>query len=194
MPSTSFHPAENRGYRELYASAQELVRHWGQLAELVSEPTAAKALERGVAAAERLLGELTELTPRYGVYGWPAARGLGYRVGGVRAEVRNRFLERNQALRLALLEVQHLRTLIGYLMRVAEARQDTELVDFGRSWDKRLSSVERQMRTATQEAGRDPDLAIAPLDPSPAGRAGQRVAATVGAFGEWIDRRTAGRE
>ena len=37
----------------------------------------------------------------------------------------------------------------------------------------------------------DPDAAIAPLDGSVAGRAAHRMAYTVGALGEWVDRRAA---
>ncbi len=174
-------------------SAQELTRHWSGLVELLGDPDVAKALNGGVSAADRLLRELAELTPRYGLYGEHAARGLGARVGGVRSTVRDRFLERNQALRLALLEVQHVRTLVTYLTTVAEARSDDTLTAFGKSWQRRLTTVERQMRTAAVESGRNPDLAVAPLDASTAGRAGQRVAYSVGAVGEWIDRRMAGR-
>ncbi len=193
MSPTSLHPAENRGYRELYVSAQELSRHWSSLVELIGDADVSKALNAGVSAADRLLRELGELTPQYGLHGEHAARGLGARVGGVRSTVRDRFLERNQALRLALLEVQHMRTLVTYLTTIAEARADETLETFGKSWQRKLTTVERQMRTAAVDSGRNPDLAVAPLDPSTAGRAGQRVAYSVGAVGEWIDRRMAGR-
>jgi hypothetical protein len=41
--------------------------------------------------------------------------------------------------------------------------------------------------------GGRPDEAVAPAVASAAGRAGQRVAASVGALGEWMDRRAVER-
>lgn len=113
-------------------------------------------------------------------------------MGGLRSGVRDRFLERNQALRLALLEAQHVRTLVAYLTTIAEGREDERLTAFGKSWQRRLATVERQMRAAAIDSGKDPNLAVAPLDPSSVGRAAQRAAYTVGAVGEWIDRRAGG--
>jgi len=57
------HPAENRGYRELYAFSRTMVDHWGWLAGRLGpgSPTAA-ALERGAAAAHDLISELEPVT------------------------------------------------------------------------------------------------------------------------------------
>ncbi|MEA2245731.1 MAG: hypothetical protein QOH46_260, partial [Solirubrobacteraceae bacterium] len=60
-------------------------------------------------------------------------------------------------------------------------------------WEERLAAHERAVRGAVIALGAHPDDAIAPADPSLAGRLGQRVAAGAGAIGEWVDRRAAAR-
>jgi hypothetical protein len=189
----SLHPAENRAYRELYATARGLVRHWNRLSERIGDPTAGRTLEDGVAAARRLLAELGEVTADHGVYGGPAAIGLGARLGDLQNLAVDRFFERNQALRLAVAEVQHLRTLLAYLGAVSESRGAERRAQFCRRWESELESVERGARDAALALGADPDAAVEPIDRSPLGRAAHRIAYTAGAVGEWIDRRAARR-
>ena len=187
------HPAENRGLRELYAAGQQLAERWPRLARWLDGQEAAPVLDRGVGEARELLRELSALTPDYGLFGSPGARGVGRTLGAARHGVMDRFLERNQALRLALVDVQHPRNLLAYLEQVARSRGDERLAPFCRRWDERLATVEDDLRAAVLALGRDPDQAIAALDPSPAGSAARRLGNSVGALGEALDRRLAER-
>ncbi|MEX2195500.1 MAG: hypothetical protein WD844_09470 [Thermoleophilaceae bacterium] len=189
MPS--LHPAENRGYRELYAFSGALVAHWPQLAARLGPGEAADALEAGVEQARALLTELSEVTARHGLHGRPAAQGVGQRMAGLRNHAADRFLERNQALRFAAQEAQHLSTLAGYLGEVAESRGDDELAGFARGWERRLRRMENTVRKAAIAHGSSPDAAVEPLDPSPVGRAAHGVGQALGTVGEWVDRRAA---
>ena len=63
-----------------------------------------------------------------------------------------------------------------------------------RSWERRLRRQVGAVRKAAIELGDDPDVAVEPLDPSPAGRAAHRVAWAVGTVGEWTDRQVARRK
>jgi hypothetical protein len=189
----SLHPAENRGYRELYATSRALVRHWSRLSDRIGDATARAALDGGATAARRLLPELAELTAQRGLHGQPAAVGLGARLADFQNVAGDRFLERNQALRVAVAEVQHLRTLLAYLGAIAESRGSEPRADFCRRWESELEASERAAREATVTLGSEPDAAIEPADRSTAGRAAHRVAYSIGALGEWIDQRTAAR-
>src|SRR4051812_9677651 len=84
----------------------------------------------------------------------------------------------NQALRLAVDDLEHVTTLLGYLASVGEARGDANLSEFCRSWERRLRRQEGAVRRAAIELGSDPDGAVEPLDDSPAGRAAHGVAWT----------------
>jgi hypothetical protein len=194
VPDTaSLHPSENRGYRELYATSRGLARHWVRLSERLGDPTATRALDDGAAAARRLLGELAEVGADQGLYGRPAAIGLGARFADLQSLAVDRFLERNQALRLAVAEVQHLRTLLAYLAAVGESRGAERRTRFCRGWESELESVERGARDAAVALGADPDAAVEPIDRSPVGRAAHKVAYATGAIGEWVDRQAARR-
>lgn len=187
------HPAENRGYRELYATVRAAVRHWSRLAARAGEPSAREPLEAGVAAARRLLAELPQVTVEQDLHGGPAALGLGGRLAGFQNAVGDRFLERNQALRVATLEARHLVVLVGYLAAVGEAQAAQERTSFCRRWEAELDSIATAISAAAVGQGADPDTAIEPVDDSASGRAAHRVAYAVGAAGEWIDRRSARR-
>lgn len=193
MPEQSLHPAENRGYRELYAFTQQLVDRWGTLARRLDDHDTVTALERGVETGRKLLRELAERTAPHGLHGRPSARGLGARIASGRSEVADRFLERNQALRLAVPDVQRLRVLLGYLAAIADTRGDEQLAEFGRAWERRLGRIEAPVRRAAVATGEDPDRAIEPLEPSALGRAAHGVAYALGTAGEWVDSRAAGR-
>jgi hypothetical protein len=195
MPTQALHPAENRGYRELFVVAQQLVGRWRRLAERErdGDADARVALERGADTTERLLTEVSDRLAGYGVFGSPAARGLGARIASARAEVGDRFLERNQALRLAVADVHRLRVLLDYLAAIAESRDDAELRDFDRSWERRLGRVEGPVRRAAAASGADPDRAVEPIDTSPSGQAAHRLSYAVGNLGEWVDAKAARR-
>jgi hypothetical protein len=183
------HPAQNRGFRELYAAARQLVDHYRSLAELLPEDS----LLEGAAVGRRLLDDLRTHTERYGLYGFPAAQNVGSSAARARSGVGERFLERNQALRLAVLDAQHVVTLLGYLAAVSETNRNDELADFCRRWETALLEVEQHVRAAAVDQGARPDDAVEPLHGSPVGRAAHSVQNVVGSLGEWFDRRVARR-
>jgi hypothetical protein len=185
------HPAENRAYRELYAFARNVAVHWPKLAERMSGSSAESALRDGAAAAEELLRDLEGRTPDYGLYGKPAAQSLGANIARARRDVRDRFLERNQAVRLAVSDMQHLVTLLGYLEQIARTRGDEELRAFCSDQRGRLMPIERGTRAAAIELGNSPDEAIEPVDDSAAGKVAHGAAYAMGSVGEWFDRRSA---
>lgn len=183
------HPAENRGYRELYAFARNVADHWPKLAERMAGTSAERPLRDGAEAATTLLSELEGRTPDYGLHGKPAAQGVGANLARTRRDVRDRFLERNQALRFAVSDLQHLVTLLGYLEQVARSRGDDALRGFCSEQRSRLMPVERTARAAAIELGSSPDEAIEPLDSSTTGRMAHGAAYAMGSVGEWFDRR-----
>ena len=184
------HPAQNRQFRELYAATRHVVNHYRALAQKLD----VDALHDGAAAARRLLDDLRRQTERYGLYGYPAAQGVGANAARARTGVGERFLERNQALRFAVLDVQHVVTLLGYLASVSQANGNQDLVDFCHTWEATMLEVERAVRAAAVDLGQSPDYAIEPLDGSAVGRAAHGFAqGLVGGFGEWFDRTTGRR-
>jgi hypothetical protein len=192
-PAPSLHPAQNRGLRELYAAARQLAAHWQALADRLGGGPEVEELRAGVQAAQELLAELADLTAGYGLYGGPAAVSVGDRAAGLRNAVIDRTLERNQALRTAVLDVQHVTTLLAYLTEVARARGDEPLADACGRWERKLRRLESRVRKAAVAAGADPDAAVEPLDRTPLGRAGHKLAYAAGTVGEWVDRRIAER-
>lgn len=186
------HPAQNRGLRELVATTRQLADHWEALAPRFERTSTRATLERGAARARELLDVVKPLMEARGLYGGPAAQSVGKSLAGSRSRVGDRFLERNQALRTAVLDVQHVVTLLGYQAEIADTRDDTELAQALRRNERKLVSVERAARKAAVELGRKPDSAIERVDRSPAGRVAHGAANVVGTVGEWVDRR-AGR-
>ena len=184
------HPAQNRGLRELVATTRQLSDHWSALRPRFARTAPARTLDRGATAAERLIDEIRPLMEARGLVGGPAAQSVGKSLAGSRSQVGDRFLERNQALRTAVLDVQHVVTLLGYQAQVAETRGDQELARALRRHEKALGTVERAARKAAVELGRKPDKAIERLDRSPAGRVAHGAANAVGTVGEWVDRQT----
>jgi hypothetical protein len=187
------HPAQNRALRELYATARQLVRHWTPLAERLGGGPGVDELRAGVRAADELLEELSNVTAGYDLHGLPAAQGVGLSLAGLRNAVTDRTLERNQAMRMALLDLQHVATLLAYLRALAEAQGDERLTEFCGRWERKLRRLEGRARKAAIATAQDPDAAVEPLDRGPLGRAGQRAAWAMGTFGEWLDRRAAAR-
>ena len=186
------HPAEIRGYRELYLTGRQLVARWMRLADGLEGSGAEDALRGAVQAVDEMLGALEPLTAQHGLHARLAAQGTGAGIGAARSAVLDRFLERNQALRLAVGDLEHVTTLLAYLARVSDDRGHPELAALCRSWEQRLASPSDAVRGAAIGLGGDPDAAIEPLDSSAIGRAAHRTAWALGAAGEWIDRRAAG--
>jgi sugar phosphate isomerase/epimerase len=184
--------AEHRALRELYAVARQLCGHWERLAERIGGPPA-NVLRRGSEICQELLDELAGRTAEHGLHGFPAAQGVGGRLAGVRNNAGDLLLERNQAMRVAVLDVQHLTTLLGYLGRLAATRGDEQLAGFHRRWEARLRELENEAREAAIELGCEPAAAVIPADQGPLGRAGHHVATAVGTAGEAIDASPVGR-
>src|SRR5918996_2856645 len=186
------HPAEIRGYRELFLTGRQLVARWERLANGLEGTGAEDALRGAVRAVDQMLGALEPTTARYGLHARLAAEGTGARIGAARSVVLDRFLERNQALRLAVGDLEHVTTLLAYLARVGDDLGHPDLAAFCRSWEQRLASSSDGVRGAAIGLGADPEAAIEPLDSSAVGRAAHPTAWAVGTVGEWIDRRAAG--
>ena len=186
------HPAQNRGLRELVATTRHLADHWGGLTPRLAGTAAADALDDGVIRAQELLDAIRPLIEARGLFGGPAVNSVGKSLAGSRSRFGDRFLERNQALRTAVLDVQHVVTLLGYQAQIAETREDEELAQALRHHERELLAVERAARRAAVKLGTTPDEAIERLDPSPAGRVAHGAANAVGTVGEWVDRRRAG--
>ncbi|MDP8944092.1 MAG: hypothetical protein M3N16_08260 [Actinomycetota bacterium] len=193
MAATELHPSEHRGYRELYVTVRRLAGHWEELARRLPGEEPVDTLRDGVAAARRLLEELAPTTADYGLHGQPAAQGLGARLADTRNQLRDRSLDRNQAVRFAVLDVQHVTTLLLYLAAVADSRGDERLAGFCRRWERSLRRIENAARKAAAATGADPDAAIEPLDTSSLGRAAHGAAYAMGSLGEWVDRRRSER-
>ena len=114
------------------------------------------ALGEAADAARLLLDQLASATARHDLHGYPAAQNVGVTAARARAGVGDRFLERNQALRIAVLDVQHVATLLGYLSRASEANGDDDLVEFCDSWQETLAVVEAKVRQAAIDLGSRP--------------------------------------
>jgi hypothetical protein len=185
------HPAENRGYRELYAAVRQVESRWGRLAGAYEGTGGADALRKGSDVARELLGELKEQTAARGLHGTPAAQGTGAGLAQVRSQVTDRFLERNQALRFAVLDLEHVVILLGYLAELAVTRDDEELAKFCQAWAHRLRLSTSAVRKAAFALAGQPDDAIEPLDESLIGRTAHRAGALVGTVGEWLDSQAA---
>ncbi len=184
--------AEHRGLRELHAAARQLCGHWERLAERIGGQPAT-VLRRGADNCNVLLDELAGRTEEHGLHGFPAAQGVGGRLAGVRNNAGDLLLERNQAMRVAVLDVQHLTTLLGYLGQLAATRGDEQLAGFHRRWEARLGELETEARQAAIELGCEPAAAVVPADQGPLGRAGHHVATVVGTAGEALDASPVGR-
>jgi hypothetical protein len=186
------HPAENRGYRELYLTGRQLVGRWEKLADALRGRVIEQPLRETAEAVREMLLELEPLTAKHGLHGRFAAQGSGAGIGSARAMVLDRFLERNQAARLALGDLEHVTTLLAYLAMVSQHSGNSELAEFSHTWEERLASNAAAARGAAAELGADPDAAIEPLDSSPVGRVAHGVVHVTGTVGEWVDRQ-AGR-
>jgi hypothetical protein len=185
------HSAEHRALRELQVFGRQLVRHWESLGRRLSGPEAG-VLAAGAADARALLTDAGALMVARDV---PADRAASFagRVVSARPSSPDGMLERNQALRYALLDVQHVMTLLAYIAALAATRGDEELRALCAAGQERLAGHERALRDAIVALGARPDEAVQPAVASAAGRVGQKVAAGAGAFGEWVDRRAVAR-
>jgi hypothetical protein len=185
-------PAEHRALRELHGSTRQVESHWGKLAKRLGGDLA-PVLEDGADAAGELLRELrVRVGDEHDLHGQPAAQAVGARLAGARG-ISDLLLERNQAFRFALLDLQHVTTLLGYAAALARTRGDASLATWHEGWAKRLGALEDRGRAAAATMGADPEDATAPADEGHVGRAGARLAAVAGTVGEAIDASPVGR-
>ena len=192
VSDSGLYPAEHRALRELYAMASQLASHWTRLGgRLGGAP--GEALKGGADAARELLRELGTRTAAHGLHGFPAAQGVGGRLAGVRNVAGDLVLERNQALRAAVLDVAHVTTLLAYLAGLADRRGDAMLAAWHRRWEVRLREAEERVMATVVAMAEDPDDAILPASQSAAGRAGHGLANALGTLGEAIDGSAVGR-
>jgi hypothetical protein len=183
-------PAEHRALRELYAFTRQLGGHWAKLSDKLDP--APDVLERGVDASKQLLEELATRTAAYGLHGVPAATGAGVWTSRLRG-AGDLLLERNQALRSATLDIQHVMTLLAYLAALATRRDDLALAEWLSDWETRLRAIAGELQAAVVAEAEDPERAVQSYDSSKLGRAGHKLQVGLGTLGEAYDARAAKR-
>lgn len=183
-------PAEHRALRELYALTRQFGGHWARLDDKLDP--APEVLARGVDASKELLGELASRTAAYGLHGVPAATGAGVWTSRLRG-AGDLLLERNQALRGAVLDVEHVILLLAYLAALATRRDDLGLAEWLSAWETRLRAIAGEAQAAVVAEAEDPERAVQPYDSSRLGRAGHKIAVGLGTLGEAYDARAARR-
>ena len=192
LSEPTLYPAEHRALRELHAAGRHLATHWARLGgRLGGAP--AKPLRDGAVRARGLCGELSKETAKRGLHGFPAAQGVGTQLAGLRNSAGDLLLERNQALRFAVLDAEHVATLLHYLAALADRRGDAALAAFHRGWAAQIESARDAVRDAAIALADDPDDAVLPAEPSALGRAGHGAATAFGTIGEAFDGSPLGR-
>src|SRR3954453_1317215 len=191
--SKELHPAENRSLRELYLFSRNLVHHWTALAERLPHSPLSNLLTKRAEPVRDLIHELGPATADYGLYGQPAAQGSGVTLARGRNNMRDRFLEVNQAARFAVEDLQHVVTLLGYVNVLATSREHGDLAELATRWEKKLRRLENEVRRAVMQLGSDPDAAIERLDSSKVGKVAHGAGNALGTLGEWVDRKSAER-
>jgi hypothetical protein len=181
------HPAEHRAYRELYAGARHLIHRWRRLVPALEDTTVGEAMKQGIDDAESLLEELKPRTEGYGLHGGPMAQGVGARFADLRTAVTDRGADAGMVVRFAVLDAEHLTTLLRQLAELARSRQDRDLAGFCEEWAGRFESDLDAVREGAVELGTDPDRVAAPIDDSVMNRAVHSVGWAFGAVGEGID-------
>jgi hypothetical protein len=182
------HPATHRALRELAIDGRLLSHRWRRLADRLADGEAA-ALRAGADHAEAMVDALADLAEPREVPLRGGATALGSVLGESIATVVEPFMERNQALRAAVLDAHRTTVLLHYLEHLARAEGDDELAEAANTWAHRLVVSEGELRELAIAQGDDPDRAIEPIDDSSAGRAAHQLAVGAGALGEWMDGR-----
>jgi hypothetical protein len=187
------HPAEHRAYRELYVSSRQLVNRWKRLISALEGTPYAEVLDRGRDRVEKLLVALPTETERYGLYGGPMALGLGARMGDLRSVITDRSADTGMVMRVAVLDIEHVATLLGQLGALAASRDDQELASFCHEWEASIRPEVEAVRVAAASLGDSPERAAAPLESSLLGRAAHGAFWMLGAVGEAVDNVTGQR-
>jgi hypothetical protein len=183
-------PAEHRALRELYALTRQFGDHWARLDDKLDP--APEVLGSGIDASKELLGDLASRTAAYGLHGVPAATGAGAWTSRLRG-AGDLLLERNQALRGATLDIQHVITLLAYLAALAARRDDLALAEWLSGWETRLRAIAGELQAAVVAEAEEPERAIQAYDGSKLGRAGHKLQVSLGTLGEAYDRHAAKR-
>lgn len=170
---------------------RRLASHWSRLADRLGGPPSGP-LRDGAATVRGLLRELERETASRGLHGFPAAQGAGVQLATLR-NVGDVALERNQAVRLAVLDADHVLTLLLYLEALAGGRGDTALTAVHRRWIEQVEGARDALRDAAIALANHPEDALRPAEPSLLGRAGQGAANVVGTLGEAFDGSPLGR-
>jgi hypothetical protein len=116
------------------------------------------------------------------------AQGLGARLADLRTGVTDRGADTGLVARLAVLDAEHVTTLLRQLAELARAREDHDLAGFCEEWATRFEPHLDAVRQSAIELGSDPDRVAAPVDDSLLNRAAHGVGWTFGAVGEGIDK------
>jgi hypothetical protein len=185
---TSLHPAEHRAYRELYASGRQLITRWRRVGSALGDTTVGERLVDGAAETSVLLTELAPRTATYGLYGSPLAQGIGARMADVRTTLLDRGGDTGLVVRSAVLDMEHVTTLLRQLAELARARGDRNMAGFCEEWAGRLESTLDAVREAAVELGADPDRVSAPIDESVVNRAAHGFGWVFGSIGEAVDK------
>jgi hypothetical protein len=192
LSEEGLHPAEHRALRELHATGRQLASHWARLADRLGGPPAGP-LREGAATVRGVVRELEGETAERGLHGFPAAQSVGHSLARLRNGAADVVLERNQALRLAVLDADHVLTLLLYLEALADGRDDKALAAVHRRWSGRIEPARDALRDAVVAMAGRPEDALRPAEPSLLGRAGQGAANVVGTLGEAFDGSALGR-
>jgi hypothetical protein len=182
------HPAEHRAYRELYAAGSQLVTRWKRVGSALEGTAVGEHLKDGAAETSVFLTELAPRTASYGLYGSPTAQGMGARFADVRTALLDRGGDTGLVVRSAVLDMEHVTTLLRHLAELARARGDRNMAGFCEEWAGRLESTLDAVREAAVELGADPDRTSAPLGDSAVTRAAHGVGWVFGSIGEAVDR------
>lgn len=184
----TLHPAEHRAYRELYAACRQLITRWRRVASALEGTPVADRLGDGAAETSVLVTELGPRTATYGLYGSPMAQGMGARIADLRTAFADRGGDTGLVVRSAVLDMEHVTTLLRHLAELARARADRNLAGFCEEWAGRLESNLDSVREAAVELGANPDRASAPLSSSVVNRAAHGVGWVFGSIGEAVDK------
>lgn len=181
------HPAEHRAYRELYLVSRHLIHRWTRLGKLLEDTPLGESLQGGAGETRRLLEELEPRTEAFGLYGSPMAQGLGARLADLRTGVTDRGADTGLVVRFAVLDGEHLTTLLRQLAELGRARNDSDMAGFCAEWANRFEPSLDAVRKGAVDLGADPDRAAAPVADTVLNRAAHGIGWAFGAVGEGID-------
>ena len=116
------------------------------------------------------------------------AQGLGAWAADLRTATIDRGADTGFVVRSAVLDLEHVTTLLRQLAELARARGDQDMAGFCEEWAVRFEWELDAVREAAVELGANPDRTSAPLDDSVVNRAAHGVGWVFGWVGEAVDR------